>query len=182
MTPVPRVISSIDKLRRSRRASLNKTFSSVSGRINVQQLSLGGKLIFSVSSGPELGRDFTHWRFNTKAKGITASYYEIWVHYSKNDYYLDRSYFHLYRINVVDRSESEYVLLHCDACEPGDGAYSLYKQSPHIHVKAADEPLPKAHIALYNGRVNEVLGSLESFDNALKECVQLFRAEILQLS
>lgn len=167
---------------KSRIDSIRSILSRISSRsINVNQLSLGGRLIFAVSSGHERGVNFTEWRLITKIESITASYYEIWDDHGKGKYYLDRSYFHLYKLDSTEEDESEYVLLHCDASEPLGIPHSAYKQSPHIHIKAAPNPLPKAHIALYNNRADEILQTIDSFDKALNESIQLFDSQILQL-
>jgi hypothetical protein len=79
-----------------------------------------------------------------------------------------------------DLKESEYILLHCDASEPDSSPHSKYKQSPHIHVEVAQQPIPKAHIALYNGRISEVLKSRAAFNSALVDSIGMLNSQILQ--
>ncbi|MCW3089815.1 MAG: hypothetical protein JWP81_884 [Ferruginibacter sp.] len=83
-------------------------------------------------------------------------------------YFLDKSYFHLYTYNN-DLKEFEYILLHCDTSEPNDTPHSIYKKSPHLHIEVAEHPIPKAHFALYNGRVAEVLRNIKAYNIALSE-------------
>lgn len=182
MTPVPRIIELIDTLNSKRNSDLLNIFSTIAFRrknINVYSRSLGGNLIFSISDGKETGTNFTDWRFQTISENINGSYYEIWTSLGKGSYFLDRSYFHLYSLDEQQLTESEYVLLHCDASEPDDTPHCSYKQSPHLHIEVAQHPIPKAHLALYNGRIKEVLKDLNAFNSALKETIEMLSSQIL---
>lgn len=183
MTPVPRILESIDKLQRSRTNDFINIFSTIAHRnrnIQVMNFSIRGNLIFAIADAWESGQNFTDWRFQTISKNIRASYHEIWNDHGKGKYFLERSYFHLYILVEEDFKEEEYILLHCDASEPAASIHSIYKQSPHIHVKAAPHPIPKAHIALYNSCLPEVLKSRTSFNRALSESISMLNSEILQ--
>lgn len=183
MTPVPRIIETIDNLQKSRQSDLLNIFSSIAFRkknIIVSSFSVTGNLIFGISDGRETGQNFREWRFQTISESIKASYHEIWFNHGKGKYFLDRSYFHLYTLKHEDITENEYLLLHCDASEPDNTPHAKYKQSPHIHVEVAQQPIPRAHIALYNGRLTEVLRSRTSFNAALSESIQMLNSQILQ--
>jgi len=183
MTQVARIIESIDNLQKVRRTDLLNIFSTVAERkknININSHSIGGSLIFGISDGREPGQNFTSWRFQTTSQNITANYHEIWNNFGKGRYFLERSYFHLYTLVEEDFVEDEYILLHCDASEPDDTPHGIYKQSPHLHIEVAKDPICKAHLALYNGRVNEVLKSRSSFNQALKDSVEMLNSQILQ--
>jgi hypothetical protein len=183
MTPVPRIIETIDNLQKSRNADLIKIFSTIAYRkkaINVQNFSISGSLIFGISDSRETGQNFRDWRFQTISENIKANYHEVWINQGRNKYFLERSYFHLYTVVEEDLSEGEYILLHCDASEPGTTPHSIYKQSPHIHIEVAEQPIPKAHFALYNGRLAEVLKNRASFNSALLDSITMLNSQILQ--
>lgn len=46
---------------------------------------------------------------------------------------------------------------------------------------ALSGPIPRAHIALYNGRTAEVLKDLNNFDKALNETIQMIDSQILSM-
>lgn len=180
----PRVITHIDVLRSTRSSTLTALFSGIALRktgINIGLNSVRGNIIISVSDGREGGTNFVDWRFKTYVDDIKASYYESWNAHSMGRYYLERAYFHLYKMDVSAQVEKEYILLHCDASEPDGSPHSKYKQSPHLHFESAPQPLPKAHIALYNGGTSEVLKSLDTFNLALNDCIGLLDSQVLKL-
>lgn len=183
MTHVPRIIESIESLQKERRDDLMKIFSPIAQRkknININNHSVTGSLIFGISDGRQAGKDFRSWRFQTVSQNITAGYFEIWTNFGKGKYFLERSYFHLYLLVEEELREAEYILLHCDASEPDNTPHGKYKQSPHIHIEVAEQPIPRAHIALYNGQLPEVLKSRASFNNALYDSIEMLNTQVLQ--
>ncbi len=181
MTPTPRIIEKLDNLRSVRYTVLRDIFSPIckkKNNINVYSPVLGGSFILGISDGKESGSNFREWRFQTINDSIRGCYFEVWINYKKDNYFLERSYLHLYKFNESE-SEDEYVLLHCDASEPDNSEHSIYKQSPHLHIEVAPYPLKKAHIALYNGRLKEVLKDLNSFNTALRETIQMINSQII---
>jgi hypothetical protein len=181
MTPTPRIIQSINTLRSGRFTTLRDLFSPISKRgkhINIYPISLGGSFIIGISDGKETGSNFREWRFQTTNENIRGCYFEVWLKYEKENCFLERSYLHLYKTTEPE-NENEYVLLHCDASEPDGTEHAIYKQSPHLHIEVAPYPLKKAHIALYNGRIGEVLKNIGSFNDALRESIQMINSQIL---
>lgn len=181
MNSVPRVIETISKLLQQRPSELLNIFSSISKRgrnIHARNISLGGSLIFSISDGKETGTDFTNWRFRLLPESTVGNYFEVWRNIGKDKYFLDRAYFNIYAIE--DLKEFEYILLHCDACEPDGGKRAIYKQSPHLHIKVSPDPIPKAHFALYCDRINIILKDVTSFNNALAASIEMLDLEILR--
>ena len=184
MTPVARVIESLTTLKTARKDQLRNIFASIASRgknIQIHDRSSSGDLIYSIADGFETGIDYSEWRFQTICENIKASYYEVWTNHGKGNYFLVRSYFHLYLLSTEDMKMSEYILLHCDASEPDSGKHAMYKQSPHIHIEVAPNPLPKAHFALYNGRIKEILKGINSFNQALKESIDMLNDQVLKL-
>ena len=181
ITQKPRIINSLYDLKRDRNTQLLTIFSLIAKRgtkVNVFDRSVAGSLIFGISDGHQNGSDYTAWRFQTLSVNLKANYHEVWASSGKDRYYLVRSYFHLYRFD--GEQEKEYILLHCDASEPDDAPHSIYKQSPHLHIECAEHPVPKAHFALYNGRVGQVLKNIINFDAALNETILMFKSQVLE--
>jgi hypothetical protein len=182
--PVPRIIVDVSSLVSTRTSQLLDIFSTISlkgKKININNPSSGGNLIFGISDGIESGVNFRDWRFKTVSDDIVANYHEVWNTQSKGKYFLVRSYLHLYLFKKEELSETEYILWHCDASEPDHTPHAIYKQSPHIHIEIAQHPIPKAHIALYNGRVSNTLRDIETFNVALKESLIMIDSQILKL-
>jgi hypothetical protein len=183
MSPVTRIIESISSLQQSRSSELLEIFSTIAyqkKRINVNNTSVGRNIIYGIADGRENGRDFSAWRFKTISESIVANYSEVWVNFQKDRYFLERSYFHLYSISEDTFSESEYILLHSDASEPNDTPHCLYKQGPHLHFEVAPPPIPRAHIALYNGRLDQILKNKANFDSALEQTIKMLDSQILK--
>ena len=138
-----------------------------------------GVLVFAMYDGTRPPGPVTDWRFSTGVSGIRASYYERWnpVPGEPALMYLDRAYFAMYqREGPVD--EIELLALHCDPAEPeGEGA--VYKRGPHLHVVAAKHPIPRAHIALAVGHLQEVLAGAHSLTQALRQSILMIRDEVL---
>ena len=54
-----------------------------------------------------------------------------------------------------------------------------YKKGPHLHIKAAADPVPHAHFALNLGHLDAVLKSIEALSEALKCGVLMIKEEVL---
>lgn len=126
--------------------------------------------------------DYRSWRFSTFHKDFKAFYFETWlaIDGDKQDFwYLVKAYLNIYKIDRINRDENEYVCLHIDPEESGTDR-SEYKQTPHIHVKAAEDPIPKAHISITNGYLKYVLLSEKELFKAMNLGIDLIRKEILE--
>lgn len=122
------------------------------------------------------------WRFATYKHGCWASYYEIWtLTDSRHERYrLDKAYLTLYKRVKDPDQEKQILCLHCDPYEPDDGNPSVeYKKRPHLHVEAAEAPIPKAHFSLTVGSLAEVLTSAGTLTDALESCVKMIKCEVL---
>lgn len=182
MPKPPRIQVPLDLILKSRNRQIISLFSSLArkqGKIVVNTVNIGGDVILAVSDIFETGSDYRDWRFKTKVENFNAMYYERWLPYEKNIYYLDRTYFHLYKIDYVSTSSQEFICLHCDANEPDNAEHALFKQSPHLHFSFADQPIPHSHIALNNGNLSAILTSIETLHRALKLAVDMIYTEIL---
>lgn len=54
-----------------------------------------------------------------------------------------------------------------------------YKKGPHLHIKAADDPLPHAHFALNLGHLDAVLESIETLSEAMRCAIFMLKEEVL---
>lgn len=138
--------------------------------------------ILSAYDGSLRTNDYRQLRFATCARHVRAMYFELWKSCDLNDnqWFLDRAYLTLFFVERPDK-EVELLSLHCDpeAIERDGKPHSDYKSGPHIHIKTAADPMPKAHFALADGYINEVLRDVKSLTNALKRSLQMIRVEVL---
>jgi len=177
--PKPRIKQSIEDISSKRNQELLNIFHSIAlkgNKINIKQIPLRGFYTIGISDRIESGNNYPDWRFRLGNSDVSAMYYERWISLGKgNMYFLERAYFHVYK--PKDGSETEFFLLHCDASDPN---HLIYKTSPHLHIKCADEPFPKAHIALFNGKLTEVLANRKNFDIALSQSIAMLKEEIFK--
>lgn len=155
------------------------------------------EFIIGTHDGSPPTSDYRHWTFATFRRDFRAQYFERWLKFVEDNdegWYLERAYLNIYRYDV-SRDGREYICLHTDPdCVPDKSIekrdpilyrklvkQAPYKRLPHIHVVAAEQPLPHAHIALNVGFFDEVLDSVESLSRALKQGVQLLRDEVLEM-
>lgn len=141
-----------------------------------------GVQVLSAYDGTRPTSEFRQWRFRTKAAGLVAMYFEIWQPRDGRgvEFSLARAYLQLYEL-VGPGQEKEILALHCDPDETGDEVARIgrYKQGPHLHFVVAGDPFAKAHIALADGQLAEVLRSAASLTESLEGCVRLIQAELL---
>jgi hypothetical protein len=117
-------------------------------------------------------------RFKTINPLFTASYYEIWNKFikSKQDYCLNRIYFHLYLSN----EDKEYVLLHTDPSD-NDIKHGNYKRSPHLHIKhSKDNIISHAHFALNINDYDIALSSLDEINKCFQNHIDMLAHQILK--
>jgi hypothetical protein len=150
-----------------------------------QQLIGNKAIILGAHEGGILHSKFGDWRFATCQRDCWANYYELWILIdSKNEKYcLNKAYLTIYRRNAARHvdEETELLCLHCDPYEHDDGANpsAVYKRGPHLHVEAADDPIPKAHFALTVGNSVAVLASTAKLTQTLHLCIKMIRCEVL---
>lgn len=119
--------------------------------------------------------------FKTRNKSFRASYYEIWdkVPGTKQDYWLNRMYFHIYKID--DNSTKEYVLLHTDPIDD-DVTHGDYKRSPHIHIKnVSDDNISHAHIALNITDYDDAFSSIVKLNECFSKHIKMIANQILKI-
>jgi hypothetical protein len=160
-------------------------------KLFVQPVSKGDEYVASVrDTYQSTTNQYTESRFKTFVPDLQATYYERWYKTyqgKKEKFYLDRAYLHFYIIDktLPEPAEKEFCLLHCDPNEPDDAAHAKYKQSLHLHIECSDaswphcDVWPRAHIALNNGYLGDVLKDINSLTNAMKEAILMLKEEVL---
>lgn len=119
-------------------------------------------------------------RFKTINPYYTASYYEIWdkVTGTKDDYYLNRIYFHIY----LSESDKEYILLHTDPLDD-DSTHGIYKRSPHLHIKhSMDDKISHAHFALNINDYEIALSSLDEVNRCFRNHIEMLAHQIIRVN
>ncbi len=115
--------------------------------------------------------------FKTINPNFNASYFEIWDRRDKNEFYLNKIYFHLY--SIEERENKEYILLHTDPSDP-DVTHGDYKRSPHLHIKrTTDLKIPHAHLALNINDYDKALSSISEMDKCFKNHINMLVNQIL---
>ena len=126
---------------------------------------------------------YRDWRFSTGHSGMSARYFEIWVPEDVRAelWYLHNAYLTIFRRPHPQAEENELLSLHCDPEEldDEDDCKAIYKRGPHLHIKAAEEPIPKSHLALARGHLSQVLSSSADLTEALGWSIQMIKDEIL---
>ena len=151
--------------------------------VSTSQPFKGSKVIGFFDGKSQPGSNYVDWRFKTTKNNIFAMYHERWVPVDTDrydSYYLDRAYFHIYKLedNRYPDSLKEFVCLHCDPNESDQEAHAMYKRVPHIHIKAAKEPIPHSHISLGIDFSEQVLESADTLFSSYESAIFLVKDEI----
>ena len=118
------------------------------------------------------------WRFATFVPDLQAGYFELWRRIDEF-WYLDRAYLNIFKTDPIARTEKKFLSLHCDPNEPDDSPHAIYKRGPHLHIQAARDPFPHAHIALAGRHLDVVLDSFESLFQAMEWAVHMLKEQVL---
>lgn len=122
---------------------------------------------------------YRDWRFATFVPNFRGMYFERWIQFEDDLWYLDRAYLSIFRTDPDTRSETKFLCLHCDPNESDDAPHAIYKRGPHLHIQVAPDPIPHAHIALNRGHLEAVLSSAESLSEAIGWAVLMLKEEVL---
>lgn len=141
-----------------------------------------GAIVLGTHDGSPAQSNYRAWRFATRFPLYYAMYFEMWrpTSVERLSFYLDRAYLTVYR-QEGPGSEQEFISLHCDPDEhdPDEQAKAVYKRGPHLHIKAADPPIPRAHIALAVGQLEHVLSDAANLTEALEWSILMIADEVL---
>ena len=155
----------------------------INEEINCIPVSRGGKIIFALNRNFESGLDFDNWRFRSIRENYELSYSEVWEKSRSNYYYLTTIKLHVYSQNENSNSTeySDFVFLHCEPNTDLVAPHSVYKRSPHLHIRCALQPIPHSHLALNLSNLDQILQSKITLDEALKHSIKLIKEQILSL-
>lgn len=136
-----------------------------------------GEIIICAHEGSIIKSNFADWRFATTTPGFWANYYEIWSPFDKarRRFCLEKAYLTIYK------EDKEYICLHCDPnrTEVEKSGKATYQKGPHLHVKCAETPIPKAHLALTGVYLDQTLADAANLTKALEWSIQMIRDEVL---
>ena len=118
------------------------------------------------------------WRFATFVPDLRATYFELWRRVDEESWCLHQAYLNIFRTDPAMREESKFLSLHCDPNESDDAPHATYKKGPHLHIQAADDPFPHAHIALTGKHLDMVLSSVDSLSEAIEWAVRMIKEEV----
>lgn len=138
-----------------------------------------GNYIIGTHDGSPPQSDHREWRFATVVNNFRACYFEVWRHHSAASLYLYRAYLSIFQTDIGPLTEREFLCLHCDPNESERSEHAIYKKGPHLHIQAADPPIPHAHIALNRCHLEQVLSSEDSLTEAFGLAVIMLKEEIL---
>ena len=117
--------------------------------------------------------------FRTFAPRLFAEYKEQWIQ-SGSQWLLSQAMLHVFHVErLADGLNHEIFALHCEPGELGDSTQSLFKRSPHVHIKADRNRLGKAHIPLNYQNLDGVLASADSFGDAFAAAIDVVAIEIV---
>ncbi len=140
---------------------------------------VGQSIIIGTHDGSSITSDYRDWRFSTFVPKTRASYFEKWDRFDDDLFFLNRAYLHIYLYDTTTSYENELILLHCDPNEAGDTNKTTYKKGPHLHIVAAEYPIPKAHIPLNMIHIHAILNSAQNLLDAMAAAVVLIKEEVL---
>ncbi len=138
----------------------------------------GGRIVAAHDGGGILSAE--KWIFRTSVPDVWADYYELWLPFGNSKRLaLQKAYLHLYRPGEERGSLREFVCVHCDPQEDEGSPSGRYKKGPHLHVRAAEKPLPKSRFPLNLGHLNQILESVDALTTAMGDAVQVLADEVL---
>lgn len=122
--------------------------------------------------------DFRDWRINTFHSNLKANYFEVWRSEKNNLWCMEKCYLNFFYLNRSTQNESEYICIHADPLEI-NYTHLIYKQSIHIHISKAEDPIPHGHLAIGHQFLSSIYASEQTFFSHFKEYLQLIVHEIL---
>lgn len=138
--------------------------------------------ILGAYDGPKpLSPTVRDWRLRTPVERLYVNYFERWeLLPGRSEVFLERAYLTLFR-KISHTNETEILSLHCDPNEPSTAPHYRYKAGPHIHVNAADQPLPHAHFALNHDAVDRTVADLFELTSVMGRGIELIEKQVLPL-
>ena len=147
-------------------------------------------VILAVHEGVETTTDYGGLRVMSQTPRLAINYSETWQYVGRRRlgdipglreaYILKKAYLHTYLAFSPDE-EQQFVFIHCDPQRAPGTDHHRYMVGPHMHLKIAESPWDRAHIALCDGWTSTVLDSLMALDEAIVRAVDLIADEFVPL-
>ena len=154
-------------------------------RTRISRQTVQMKKVLSAFDGSDHG-DWQHRDkfFTLESCSLLGQYFEMWKPSPDHqDVTLERAYFHLVR-----RDRKQILCIHAEpltAGGAGDAGATSYKKGVHLHLKAAEQPLPKCHFPLVvddtDSPNDRVYKSIECFSKTMQNAITAVRLEVLPL-
>jgi hypothetical protein len=139
----------------------------------------GGRVLVA-HDNTRIGESYRDWTFRTFAKNFWCKYFELWKQIGQTqEWYLERAYLTILRPDIPNHDFDEYLCIHCDPNDLSAEPFGSYKRGPHLHVEMAEAPIPDCHFPLNLGHLQEVLSSVNSLTEALRQAVEVLSHEFL---
>lgn len=138
--------------------------------------------IIGVHDGSPVQPHYRDWRFATFINDYRGMYFELWKRLDSFKYNLETACLSIYQtIDSHTQEEREFLSLHCDPTVSNDAPHAIYKRGPHLHIKTADDPIPRAHIALNRCHLDDILSSIQFLSEAIGHAIKMLKEEILEV-
>jgi hypothetical protein len=137
-------------------------------------------VVFSLFAGATSpSSHYDTWRFRTRRPDILAQYYEQWMKLDpdSSSLHMERAYLHFFRSGRDANDEDQLLCLHCDPVE-SDTIAGNYRRGPHLHLSCIPR-LSRAHVALSDGFLPQVLQSPTSLTDAYTRAIAMIASELL---
>jgi hypothetical protein len=149
------------------------------GVVIARRSSSGTEEIVVSAPGKSRSETYREWRFSTRAEQIQGQYFEEWANVGARRWELKHVCFHLFLVRSRFTPPEEIIAVHSEPSEDGLTLSSRLKKGPHLHVKAAGDPIGGAHFPLCLPCLNPVLNSIESLTGVMSELIGVLALEVV---
>jgi len=136
------------------------------------------ELVVAVPGEPS-GGSYRDWTFPTKVERLRGQYFEEWAKVRQNEWELSHICFHIFLIEPGSTKPREIIAIHSEPGEDGRTLTSKLKKGPHLHIKAATEPIGSAHFPLCATCLETVLTSTERLLESFREIIEVLATEVV---
>ena len=144
----------------------------------VEPRSTSGQFHLKARSGQKLTSDEQRSTFPSRVDSIICRYGEQWnsIRPDDQEFRLHTVSLHLLQHRGQMEEPKEVIAFHWHSVD-GDDRYS---NLPHLHVKAAPDPLPRSHLNVTLATDTDDQSTVEYLDRLLGEAISMVNAEVLQ--
>lgn len=136
-----------------------------------------GAVVLAASFGNPPDPDPRTWTFPSTADSINCHYRERWLPVDRlgERWKLQHVYLHLLRHRSPELPPEEIFAFHWHPLPPAVG----HGRRPHLHLKLAPQPLPRAHIVVTLSVEPENQGTMDYLDRLLLDAIDVIETEVL---